>query len=174
MSKYAICLDPTITFTKGKEYKIVVEGAGLHKVINDNGDSIWVSRFRFAEPKEKNQKKENNMKKVICDTDKFNNIKKGKEYEVLREMDDFYIIRNEKGYVVRYWKKNFKDKIDLKKPEKIKKEKVVDNRKICIIPTARLTYKKKYEVKDDLNDPSKYIVRDDLDTEISVLKARFA
>ena len=45
--------------------------------------------------------------KVICNTDKFNNLTKGESYQVIKTIDDYHTIKNNKGFITQYNVKHF-------------------------------------------------------------------
>ena len=170
--RIATCIKGTKTLTEGREYEIVntYNNDKYYEVRNNKGNIVTVRSYRFINLKLKEEKK---MKREFIECINrgiFAGLTRGNKYEVVRRDNDFYVIKNDKGFMARYHKRYFVAvKEELPKPPKPKVHKMV-----CLIPTGKMSYLREYTVKEDPNNPKRFIVKDNEGKEVSLNKNRFA
>ena len=172
MKFYSKCIFPTPTLTGGKYYEVINEGEYDITIVNDKGNTISTSRYRFDDIKMEKEMQKKSSDEITCiDNGKFSNITKGKTYKIVNETDSYYKIKNDKGYNAIYSKKYFakmEAKEEVSKPEKPKVSS--KNVAVCIYPVANeLSFKKEYAYKNitgnhvlltnDKGESKKYLVK---------------
>jgi hypothetical protein len=164
-----ICIVPTGTITKGKEYKVLDETKNSITVINDNGNKITLRRFRFSDLN-LIEVKVNEKDYVICiSIGKFKSITKDKKYILNKRTQDYVFVVNNNGKTMRYGKKYFKDVPKIVKP--IVVEKVM--KALCVYPILNeLEFKKAYDFIE-VNIPDMITLTNDKGEKSNYLKKRF-
>ena len=100
-----VCVSPTSTLTKGKEYTVIDSTNGEIAVINDNGNKCRFLANRFSEIKIKEEKENDKLTVTCVNAGNFRNLKVGKKYKVEKETKDYYYVLNSRGKKIRYGKK---------------------------------------------------------------------